>query len=90
MRRDQVIDAGGWARMALGVAASRGVPALWTRELVAAALQRDARRRGRSPKAVEWQARGAGRPTAQHVQYVFGGWNAALRAAGLATRSPVA
>ena len=55
----------------------------WTRERVLAALQRDARRRGRAPTRDEWARPARGRPTATPVVNLFGSWNAGLRAAGL-------
>jgi len=57
----------------------------WTADQVVRALQADARRRGRPPRASEW-ARSAGRrhPTAGVVRQLFAGqWDLALTAAGL-------
>lgn len=66
----------------------------WTGARIIAALQRDARRRGRPPTSREWQSsprpplQGRRRPTAQTVKTVFGSWNAALAAAGFDPRGP--
>lgn len=67
----------------------------WTKERIVAALQRDAKRRGRAPTVTEWKQRlnpkgespAPGelhsRPSASMVIKVFGSWTGGLRAAGL-------
>jgi Homing endonuclease associated repeat len=66
------------------------VVARWTPDRIIAALQRDARRRGRPPKFTEWERRDqrGRRPTAATVQAALGSWNKALMAAGLECRGP--
>jgi hypothetical protein len=69
--------------------------AYWDRDRIVAALQRDAKRRGRAPTRKEWEkappARQPGyrhraRPTSATVEAVFGSWSAGLAAAGLEPR----
>ena len=55
----------------------------WTRDLVIAALRRDAKRRGRSPTRGDWGTARRTRPQSGTVEALFGSWNAGLRAAGL-------
>jgi Homing endonuclease associated repeat len=61
---------------------------VWDREKIVRALQREAKRRGRPPKAKEWfKVGGRGRrPNIGDILRYFGSWNAALEAAGLLTR----
>jgi Homing endonuclease associated repeat len=60
-----------------------------THDEVVVALQRDAERRGKSATAREWRE-SKQRPAVGTVINRFGSWNAALKAAGLPTRTPVA
>lgn len=57
-----------------------------SREAVIRALQRDAKRRGRSPKMPEWRRATADHPSATTVRKMFGSWNRGLEAAGLKAR----
>jgi hypothetical protein len=62
----------------------------WDRVEIIGALQAWADRRGCSPRQVEWQAASPWHPGSAAVCNAFGGWNAALRRAGLkpVPRSP--
>lgn len=75
--------------------ADRGYPVHWTPERIVAALQREAKRRGRAPTCKEWMKPNGRplrfgkpwtpghRPTTATVVRVFGSWTAGLAAAGL-------
>jgi Homing endonuclease associated repeat len=60
----------------------------WGRKQIIKALRRDAKRRGRPPRMREWTLATKARPCSGTVVTQFGGWRAALAAAGLGT--PVA
>jgi hypothetical protein len=55
----------------------------WTDAAIISALQTWARRHGRAPAHLEWARAAPERPSANTVWFRFGGWTAALRAAGL-------
>src|ERR1700741_401501 len=59
----------------------------WTERRIIAAIEQDARRRGRPPRKREWQSRAPGRPTAETVRTRFGSWSGGLEAAGLAAHA---
>jgi hypothetical protein len=61
----------------------RGGVRRWSREAILAGLRSDTARRGRPPRAREWQRSGADHPSASTAVRAFGAWSAALRAAGL-------
>ena len=86
MRR---LGAGSWERAIdeAGLARRRFA---WTAEQVIALLRADAYRRGRPPRAHEWQTTDASRPTYHQVKTLFGSWNAALLEANLETYTPAA
>lgn len=64
--------------------------ARWTREAIIAVIREYADTHGTTPTAPEW--RGAGRPrqypSTSCIVKVFGGWNAAITAAGFPARKP--
>lgn len=59
----------------------------WTRHRIIAALQAWARDHGGPPIATDWEAKAedGSRPSTEIVKRRFGTWNAAKKAAGLAT-----
>ena len=63
-----------------------GIRRQYSREDIIKALQADALLKGRPPRAVEWVKPTTDRPTKNQVKKEFGGWTAALKAAGFEPR----
>lgn len=60
----------------------------WTKERIVAALQADARLRGRPPYSSDWSRATDEHPERTTVRRAFGGWREALVAAGIAGDPP--
>jgi hypothetical protein len=84
------VGGGSWERAIEEAGLARRPRSAWTTEQMIALLRADAYRRGRPPREHQWQARGAGRPSAHQVKRLFGSWSAALREANLETYRPAA
>jgi hypothetical protein len=74
---------GSW-REALRMAGFAPLKRAWSREEVIAVRQHAARDEDRSPRQTEWMRATAQRPAASTVRNLFGTWQAALHAAGIA------
>lgn len=61
----------------------RGVPTLWPREDILAALRAWTDKHGRPPTSVEWERAGRDHPCRKTVKETFGSFGAARDAAGL-------
>jgi hypothetical protein len=55
----------------------------WTNDQITAALRAEAQRRGRRPRAIDWDRAEPDHPSRQLVRHRFGTWSAAVQAAGL-------
>lgn len=79
-----------WAAEKAAIAAERAAPPahVWTREEVITAIQAWERDRGRPPARKEWAVTTAAHPTAEDAVRLFGGWTAALNAAGFKALGP--
>jgi hypothetical protein len=64
--------------------------ATWTEASVIDALKEWAAQHGHSPTQQQWRKADDGRPVAQTVRNIFGGWDQALEAAGLEPLYPAA
>lgn len=60
----------------------------WTEEAIANAIRRWHAEHGRPPLLEDWRRGGRDHPSATTVQRRFGSWNAAIEAAGFASRPP--
>jgi hypothetical protein len=82
------IDRVTWARHAYPVRRHMARYASWAPAEIIGALQAWADEHGRSPRKGEWEYATASHPNSFTVCRHFGGWNAALRRAGLGTVKP--